>query len=135
VIGFDASPDMLVVARRNLAAFSNAEFREATGDQLPVAEGTFGGVFANTRLHHAPDSAKTIKELARTLKPDGVFCALPISILTITNGSANKWLTYGWALSAMTFGVGMQIRDLGTSMLISWKDRAARPRPTGRKNR
>src|SRR5512147_855789 len=74
VIGFDASPDMLAVARHNLAAFSNIEFHEAPGDQLPVSDGTLDGVFANMFLHHAPDPAKTIKELVRTLKPGGVVC-------------------------------------------------------------
>jgi ubiquinone/menaquinone biosynthesis C-methylase UbiE len=74
VIGFDASPDMLAVARRNLAQFDNVEFREATGDQLPVSSEMFDGVFANMFLHHAPDPEKTIKELARTLKPNGVLC-------------------------------------------------------------
>ncbi len=74
VIGFDASPDMLAVARRNLSNLRNVEFREAAGDQLPVPDGTFDGVFANMFLHHAPDPAKTIKELARTLKPGGAIC-------------------------------------------------------------
>jgi ubiquinone/menaquinone biosynthesis C-methylase UbiE len=74
VIGFDASPDMLVVARRNLSNWSNVEFREAAGDQLPAADATFDGVFANMFLHHAPDPARTIKELVRTLKPGGVLC-------------------------------------------------------------
>ena len=74
VIGFDASPDMLAVAQRNLSNLNNVEFREAAGDQLPVPDGTFDGVFANMFLHHAPDPAKTIKELARTLKPGGVIC-------------------------------------------------------------
>jgi len=74
VIGFDASPDMLAVARRNLAGFDNVELREAAGDQLPVSDKMFDGVFANMFLHHAPDPAKTIKELARTLKPNGVLC-------------------------------------------------------------
>ena len=74
VIGFDASPDMLAVARRNLAQFANVEFREATGDQLPVSDETFDGVFANMYLHHAPDPLATIQEMARTLKPGGVLC-------------------------------------------------------------
>jgi ubiquinone/menaquinone biosynthesis C-methylase UbiE len=74
VIGFDASPDMLAVARRNLSSLSNVEFREAVGDQLPVSDGTFDGVFANMFLHHAPDPARAIKELARTLKAGGVIC-------------------------------------------------------------
>lgn len=74
VIGFDASPDMLAVARRNLSNLSNVEFREAAGDQLPAPDGTFDGVFANMYLHHAPDPAKTLKELTRVLKPKGVLC-------------------------------------------------------------
>ena len=74
VFGFDASPDMLAVAARNLAAFNNIELREAAGDQLPVPDATFDGLFANMFLHHAPDPAKTIKELVRVLKPNGVLC-------------------------------------------------------------
>jgi ubiquinone/menaquinone biosynthesis C-methylase UbiE len=74
VVGFDASPDMLAVARRNLAQFNNVEFREAVGDQLPVSDEMFDGVFANMYLHHAPDPLATIKEMVRTLKPNGVLC-------------------------------------------------------------
>jgi ubiquinone/menaquinone biosynthesis C-methylase UbiE len=74
VIGFDASPEMLAVARRNLAQFDNVEFREALGDQLPVSSEMFDGVFANMYLHHAPDPLATIKEMARMLKPNGVLC-------------------------------------------------------------
>jgi ubiquinone/menaquinone biosynthesis C-methylase UbiE len=74
VIGFDASPEMLAVARRNLAALGNVEWREAPGDQLPVAADTLDGVFANMYLHHAPDPAAAINELARVIKPGGVVC-------------------------------------------------------------
>jgi ubiquinone/menaquinone biosynthesis C-methylase UbiE len=74
VVGFDSSPEMLAVARRNLAQFDNVEFREATGDQLPVNDETFDGVFANMYLHHAPDPLATIKEMTRILKPNGVLC-------------------------------------------------------------
>ena len=74
VIGFDASPEMLAVARRNLAGFANVEFREAAGDQLPISDEMFDGVFANMYLHHAPDPLAAIKEMARVLKPDGVLC-------------------------------------------------------------
>jgi ubiquinone/menaquinone biosynthesis C-methylase UbiE len=74
VIGFDASPEMLTVAQRNLSAFGNVELREATGDQLPMSDNTFDGVFANMYLHHAPEPAQAIKELVRALKPGGVLC-------------------------------------------------------------
>src|SRR5512136_1609628 len=74
VVGFDASPDMLAVARRNLADCNNVEFREATGDRLPVTDATFDGVFANMVLHHAPDPPATIKEMTRAMKIGGVLC-------------------------------------------------------------
>ena len=74
VIGFDASPEMIAVAQRNLAPFDNVELHEAVGDQLPVADEMFDGVFANMYLHHAPDPLAAIQEMARVLKRDGVLC-------------------------------------------------------------
>jgi arsenite methyltransferase len=74
VIGFDASPDMLAVARRNLSRFNNVDLREATGDHLPVSSEMFDGVFANMYLHHAPDPLTTIKEMVRAMKIGGVLC-------------------------------------------------------------
>jgi len=74
VIGFDASPEMLAVARRNLAAFSNVEFREAPGDHLPLPDGALDAAFANMYLHHAPAPADAVRELVRVLKRGGVLC-------------------------------------------------------------
>ncbi len=74
VYGFDASAAMLEVARRNVAAFSNVELREAPGDRLPLPDGVLDGVFANMYLHHAPEPPTALKEMARVLKPGGVLC-------------------------------------------------------------
>lgn len=74
VYGFDASPAMLEVARRNLAEFDNVELREAPGDQLPLPDGSLDGVFANMYLHHAPDPPAAIREMARVLRAGGVVC-------------------------------------------------------------
>ena len=71
VHGFDQSPEMLAVARKNLAAFANVELQEAPGDKLPVPDGSFDAVFANMYLHHAPDPPRAIAELARVLRPGG----------------------------------------------------------------
>jgi ubiquinone/menaquinone biosynthesis C-methylase UbiE len=123
VIGFDASPDMLAVARRNLAQFNNVEFREATGDQLPVPDETFDGVFANMYLHHAPDPLATIKEMARVLKNGGVLCITDLDTHdhewqreqtraphATACGAVQVWRTCGWASSVMIFASGMQRR-------------------------
>jgi arsenite methyltransferase len=74
VLGFDASPEMLAVAQRNLAGWPNVEVRQAPGDHLPLPGETLDTVFANMYLHHAPDPAAAIRELVRVLKPGGVLC-------------------------------------------------------------
>lgn len=74
VYGFDASAEMLEVARRNLAGFGNIELQQAPGDSIPLPDASLDGVFANMYLHHAPDPAAAIREMARLLKPGGVLC-------------------------------------------------------------
>lgn len=67
----DGSPAMLAAARRNLASFTNVEFHEADGTQLPFEDGTLDVVFANMLLHHLPEPLKAIREMARVLRPGG----------------------------------------------------------------
>ncbi len=74
VYGFDASAEMLAVARRNLAQFAHVEFHQAPGDAIPLPDATLDGVFANMYLHHAPQPPAAIREMARLLKPGGVLC-------------------------------------------------------------
>lgn len=72
LVGFDASPEMLQVAAENLAdAGDRVELRVADGAALPAEDDTFDAVFANMYLHHAPDPARAIAEMARILKPGG----------------------------------------------------------------
>ncbi|MGE5140367.1 MAG: class I SAM-dependent methyltransferase [Rudaea sp.] len=74
VFGFDASPAMLAVAGRNLSGLSNVTLRQAEGQTIPLSDGSLDAVFANMYLHHAPDPAAAIREMARLLKPGGVLC-------------------------------------------------------------
>ncbi len=74
VYGFDANGEMLEVARKNLASFSNVELQVANGDQIPLPDNSLDGVFANMYLHHAPKPEKAIQEMARLLKLGGVLC-------------------------------------------------------------
>jgi arsenite methyltransferase len=147
IIGFDASPEMLNVARRNLAQFDNVEFREAVGDQLPASDETFDGVFANMYLHHATDPLAAIKEMARTLKPNGMLCITDLDSHdhewqreqtlaphATACGAVQVWRICGWASNGTTFGAGSRRQDCATSMWIARKGRAARPRPMERCN-
>ena len=74
VYGFDASPEMLEVARKNLSRLSNVELRQSAGDALPMPDESLDGVFANMYLHHAPDPLAAITEMVRVLRPGGVLC-------------------------------------------------------------
>ncbi len=129
VIGFDASPDMLAVARRNLAQLQQRGIPRSDGRSTSRIE---RDVRWGVRQHVSAPRARSAGDDQRNgADPQDrtACCASPISIRTITNGSANKWLICGWALSAMTFGAGSRKRDCTTSMWIARKGRAM---PAGR---
>lgn len=67
----DNSPEMLSVARRNLATFDNVEFWVAEGTSLPFADVSLDAILANMYLHHMADPAAAIREMSRVLKPGG----------------------------------------------------------------
>jgi arsenite methyltransferase len=86
VFGFDESPEMLAVARRNLAAFENVTLRQAQGDVLPLPAGSVDAVFGNMYLHHTPDPAAAIVEMVRVLRPDGSL------VLTDLDAHDQEWM-------------------------------------------
>ena len=77
VIGVDMTPDMLLKARRNIAAYreqtglSNVEFRLGEIEALPIADSSVDVVISNCVLNLSPDKARVWREIARVLKPGG----------------------------------------------------------------
>jgi ubiquinone/menaquinone biosynthesis C-methylase UbiE len=73
VIGIDNSPAMLAVAAGNLAALGAGNVRLAQGelDRLPLADDSVDVAVANMVLHHAPDPARMVAEMARIVRPGG----------------------------------------------------------------
>ncbi len=73
LVCIDASADALAVARRNLAGCGNVIFHQADVGELPLAEGELDFVYSLGVLHHVPDTARAIANVARVLKPGGYF--------------------------------------------------------------
>lgn len=86
VHALDGSPAMIEAARRNLAAFPNVTCHVADGAMLPLADASVDAVFANMYLHHCPDPAAAIQEMARLLRPGGRL------ILTDLDRHTHEWL-------------------------------------------
>jgi ubiquinone/menaquinone biosynthesis C-methylase UbiE len=69
VVGVDMSVKMLRMAKKRA---SSAFLVLADADHLPFANGSFDVVISVTLLQNMPDPSKTVREVARVLKPNGV---------------------------------------------------------------
>lgn len=74
VVGVDNSPAMLAVAADNLAALgvANVTLTEGDLDALPLPDDSADVAVANMVLHHAPDPAAMLAEMARVVRPGGM---------------------------------------------------------------
>lgn len=72
-IGIDFSP---AAASLTTTLIAKAGWRgvsyQAEAERLPVASGSIDYVYTNGVLHHTPDTADTMREIHRVLKPGGV---------------------------------------------------------------
>ncbi|HVN55752.1 MAG TPA: arsenite methyltransferase [Anaerolineaceae bacterium] len=71
VYAVDGSAAMLEMAKKKLSQFTNVEFHEADGANLPFPEESLDAVFANMYLHHVLDPLAAIREMVRVLRPGG----------------------------------------------------------------
>src|SRR6202165_6017339 len=75
VVLTDPVPTMLATARRLFpeAGVRHAEFVEAVAERLPFPDASFDIVTTRLAAHHFDDVALAIGEVARVLRPGGVF--------------------------------------------------------------
>jgi SAM-dependent methyltransferase len=71
--GVDLFPSKLGFAARQLPG---VRFAAADAHRLPFADAAFRSVFARDLLHHVPDPAAVLAEMARVLSPGGALCLL-----------------------------------------------------------
>ena len=71
----DLTPRMLEQAQAYLTSqgVTNADFQEADAEQLPFADNSFDRVTCRIAPHHFPNIAQAVYEIARVLKPGGIF--------------------------------------------------------------
>jgi SAM-dependent methyltransferase len=68
VVGLDANPEMLAVARRKPGAI---EWREGRAEALPFADGTFDAVVSQFGMMFFDDKPQALREMMRVLEPGG----------------------------------------------------------------
>ena len=75
VHGVDFSPSMLSHARAGAAeaGAANVEFKEGEGHQIPFPDGAFDVVLVNGIFNLNPNRTGLFQELARVIRPGGVF--------------------------------------------------------------
>src|SRR5437763_12420964 len=71
----DLTPRMLEKAREYLTAqgATNAEFVVADAERLPFADATFDRITCRIAAHHFPNVARSVQEVARVLKSEGIY--------------------------------------------------------------
>ena len=67
-VGVDIAPRMLEIAA---GLNPHLEFREASAESLPYADGAFGAVVSNFGVGHFADPQRAVAECARVLAPGG----------------------------------------------------------------
>ena len=74
VVGVDPSEVSINTARRHASeAGLDIDYRVGPGEHLPVSDGEFDLAYCCDVLEHVSDLERTISEISRSLKPQGVF--------------------------------------------------------------
>ena len=107
VVGLDVTRRMLVLAQEKRPASARPAFLAGDMSDLPFADASFDVVTTGYGLRNVPDLPRSIREIARVLRPGGVFLSLDFNrpsnaavrivyhgYLTMV-GSALGWILHG----------------------------------------
>lgn len=96
IIGVDLSPEMLELARENLAD-SDILFEEQDAAALKFPDAVFDLVGCAFSLHHLPEPHRALAEMRRVLKPGGVLLVVEMYRDHLTNTQQTESLVHHWA--------------------------------------
>jgi ubiquinone/menaquinone biosynthesis C-methylase UbiE/DNA-binding MarR family transcriptional regulator len=94
VVAVDASADMLQAARTRLGGCHNVDVRLGTLEALPIDHAQLDIAMMGLVLHHVPDPAVVLNEVARVLKPGGR--ALIIDMLPHDRAEYQQQMGHVW---------------------------------------
>ena len=98
VIAVDRSGEMLQTARRRLREWPNVDIRRGDLEALPVEDGALDAATLILVLHHLPDPAAVLADVARTLRLGGrllVVDMLPHDRDDYRQQMGHIWLGFG----------------------------------------
>lgn len=116
VIGIDTSPRMLQLSKHLCSEKGiDYELKMADVNKLPFEDRKLDGVFVNMVLHHVANPSGAIKEISRTLKPDGRLLLVDFmkhSHEEMRKKYADLWLGFtDEQMSKWLYYAGLQITD------------------------
>jgi demethylmenaquinone methyltransferase / 2-methoxy-6-polyprenyl-1,4-benzoquinol methylase len=83
VVGLDQSPEMLAEARRRVSAAGLSDrirLVEGTADALPFDDESFDGLTFTYLLRYVDEPGRTLRELARVVRPGGSIASLEFGV-------------------------------------------------------
>jgi ubiquinone/menaquinone biosynthesis C-methylase UbiE len=145
VVACDLSPDMLriVEAEARRLGLSNLTTAQGRAERLPFPSESFDAVLTRFSAHHWPDLDAALREVARVLKPEGLFGV--VDVVSPGEPLLDTWLQtmelvrdpshvrdYSVAeWSGALARAGLQLQQVGASRLplafAPWIERMATP--------
>jgi len=89
VVGVDASPQMLALARARCAGHENVDLREGTATSLPVEDADVDAALCVQVLEYVADASAALAEMHRALRPGGRVLVWDIDWATVSWHSAD----------------------------------------------
>ncbi|MFN0011625.1 MAG: ArsR/SmtB family transcription factor [Phycisphaerales bacterium] len=114
VLAVDQSEAMLSAAKKRLKGIDKVDFLRGDLEALPIETGSVDAAVCVLVLHHLPDPAKAICEMARILRPDGV--ALVVDMVAHNRDVYRHTMGHRW-------------QGFGVPEMIRWMNAAGLERP------